>query len=286
MRTEAGSVTVQHAGRPSTMSSAPQALNSLGRTPRSGQSGAMDDEPELYIIDPSGRPGAAEWREDHERQKAAARARYLELVVAEIELLGAVEDPALLTDSLFALLFVHRYRDDHECSCSCHPRLPTSDLHDFGFACPCGFTADERRASFERSQAEVDAYWDSTEGQAATARREAEEAELATWIADQPGVGVASHASSTRQAGGIWPAVSVERRGSALNAARGSTPPSDAEFGRRCHWQCWNSSRSRRRGLDGGDALGLVGAAVGRRRIQAEPPQQGAVGDRRHRGDQ
>lgn len=91
------------------------------------------------------------------------------------------------------LLFVHRYRDGHECGCSCHPQLPTSDLHDFGFACPCALTADERRAGYERWQADMDAFWDSPEGRAETARHAAEDAELAAWVADRPGVEVRSH---------------------------------------------------------------------------------------------
>lgn len=153
----------------------------------------MEDEPELYIVDPSQWPGAAEWREAHDRQKAVARARYLELIAAGVELLGAVEDPAHWAGSLFELLFVHRHGDGHECACSCHPRLPTSDLHDFGFACPCSLTPEERRASFERWRAEIDAYWESPEGSAATAQRAAEDAELAVWIADHPGVEVTSH---------------------------------------------------------------------------------------------
>ncbi len=153
----------------------------------------MDDEPELYIVDPSAWPGAAEWREKHERQKATARARYLELVAAEFEVLGASEDPARSAASLFDLLFVHRHDDGHECACGCHPRLPSSDLHDFGFACPCGLTPEERRARFDEWRAGMDAYWESPEGRTETARHEAEEAELAAWIADHPGVEVTSH---------------------------------------------------------------------------------------------
>ena len=56
------------------------------------QSGGLDDEPELVIVDPSAWPGANEWRERHEREKAVARTRYLALVTAEVELSVWVAD--------------------------------------------------------------------------------------------------------------------------------------------------------------------------------------------------
>lgn len=153
----------------------------------------MGDEPELFIVDPSDWPGAEEWRERHEREKATARARYLQLVTAEVELLGGVPDPIGFAERLFAGLFVHRDEDGHECACSCHPHLPTSDHHDFGFACNCGLSPEERRERFTAWRASMDAYWESDEGRAETARREAEEAELAVWVADHQGVEVTSH---------------------------------------------------------------------------------------------
>ena len=153
----------------------------------------MGDEPELYIVDPSDWPGAKEWRERHEREKATARARYLALVTAEVELLGGVHDPVGFAERLFEVLFVHRYDDGHECACSCHPQLPTSDHHDFGFSCNCGLSPEERRERFAALRADMDAYWESAEGRAETARREAEEAELAVWVADHAGVEVTWH---------------------------------------------------------------------------------------------
>lgn len=153
----------------------------------------MGDEPDLYIVDPSDWPGAEEWRERHEREQATARARYLALVTAEVELLGGVHDPVGLAERLFEVLFVHRYDDGHECACSCHPQLPTSDHHDFGFSCNCGLSPEERRERFAAWRADMDAYWESAEGRAETARREAEEAELAVWVADHAGVEVTSH---------------------------------------------------------------------------------------------
>lgn len=108
----------------------------------------MDDEPELYIIKPSDWPGADEWRAEHERQKAESRARYLDLVTAEMDAAGA-DDPAAKAEALFGLLFTHGHDHDHDCGCGCHPHLPTSDFHDYGFSCPCLQTPEERRASME-----------------------------------------------------------------------------------------------------------------------------------------
>lgn len=153
----------------------------------------MGDEPELFIVDPSDWPGAEEWRERRERERTTARARYLELMTAEVELLGGVDDPGGLAQRLSDVLFVHHDEDGHECPCSCHPHLPSSDLHDFGFACSCGLSAEERRERFAEWRASMDAYWESSEGRAESARREAEDAELAVWIADHPGVEVTSH---------------------------------------------------------------------------------------------
>ena len=122
-----------------------------------GQAGGVGDEPELFIVDPSDWPGAEEWRERRERERTTARVRYLELMTAEVELLGGVEDPGGLAQRLFDVLFVHHDEDGHECACSCHPHLPSSDLHDFGFACNCGLDPEERRERFAAWRASVDA---------------------------------------------------------------------------------------------------------------------------------
>jgi hypothetical protein len=43
------------------------------------------------------------------------------------------------------------YLDSGErCGCSCHPRLPDSDLHDYGFDCVCTRTPEERRRVFQQ----------------------------------------------------------------------------------------------------------------------------------------
>lgn len=157
-----------------------------------GQCGDVEDEPELYVVKPSDWPGADEWRAKHESDKAEARGRYLQLATAELDASG-VADPAALAESLFDLLFMHGRQDDRDCACGCHPHLPASDFHDFGFACPCSQSPGERSANANEWRAEIDAYWASPEGRATTAQRQAEEAELAVWIADHPGVELTSH---------------------------------------------------------------------------------------------
>lgn len=79
------------------------------------------------------------------------------------------------------------------CSCSCHPHLPSSDLHDFGFDCTCTRTRDQRRESFQQLLNGIDEYWQSPEGLAVRAADEAAEKELQTWLAQQPAVMVHSH---------------------------------------------------------------------------------------------
>lgn len=91
-------------------------------------------------------------------------------------------------------LFVVRGPERAEpCQCSCHPRPPTSDFHDYGDACPCQQTAEERRRHWEEWEKKNDRYSASPEGRAITARRQAEEDELAAWIASDPGVVVTSY---------------------------------------------------------------------------------------------
>ena len=58
------------------------------------------------------------------------------------------------------VLTVWRYIDSGEqCRCSCHPRLPDSDLHDYGFDCVCARTPEERRRGFQQWLDDIDAFW-------------------------------------------------------------------------------------------------------------------------------
>jgi hypothetical protein len=49
----------------------------------------MDEEPEMYVVDVSNVPGAAERREQVERERAEARRRYREHLAAVFDLHGA-----------------------------------------------------------------------------------------------------------------------------------------------------------------------------------------------------
>jgi hypothetical protein len=153
----------------------------------------VGEEPELYVFDFSNAPGAAEYRERLERDRAEARRRYRDHLAAVFDLHGA-PDPGVLSDVALDALTDWRYIDSGErCSCSCHPRLPESDLHDYGFGCVCARTPEDRRRAWDEWRNDLDAFWESSEGQRIKAAERAEEAELEAWLAAQPGVVVHSH---------------------------------------------------------------------------------------------
>jgi hypothetical protein len=133
-------------------------------------------------------------------QRDESRRRYVgELTTVLVELGLGADDAVRWAESVFDRLFVvPRRRDTTEdegepCFCSCHPRVPTTDLHDYGFDCPCQQTPDERRRSWDEWRAGMDEYWDSAEGRALRAEREAEEDELVSWLAGHPDVAVRSY---------------------------------------------------------------------------------------------
>jgi hypothetical protein len=62
-----------------------------------------------------------------------------------------VADPGELADAALDALTVWRYVDSGErCWCSCHPRLPETDLHDYGFDCVCVRAPEERGRAFRQ----------------------------------------------------------------------------------------------------------------------------------------
>lgn len=136
-----------------------------------------------------------EWRAALSRQRDEADARHREWLRSKLASLSSPElDPAGLVDVVFETLFVvRRVEGGDQCRCSCHPQLPTSDLHDFGFDCPCQRTAAERRAWWDAWTAERDAYWASPEGLAASAARQSEEDELKAWVEGDAGIDLSSH---------------------------------------------------------------------------------------------
>lgn len=74
------------------------------------------------------------------------------------------------------------------CRCSCHPQLPTSDRHDYGFDCMCMKTREQRKRIYTSLRQFSEAYWESPEGRAVTAAKRAENADLQEWLATQPDV--------------------------------------------------------------------------------------------------
>jgi hypothetical protein len=108
--------------------------------------------------------------------------------------LHSSEDPEALADVALDALTLWRHVDNGTpCSCSCHPRLPESDFHDYGFGCSCTRTARERQRALDKWRNETAAFWQSPEGKQISAAERTAEAELETWLATQRGVVVHSH---------------------------------------------------------------------------------------------
>lgn len=153
----------------------------------------MDEEPELYIVDFSDSESAADYRRQIEQHRAVARRRYHDYLAATFDLHGH-DNPNALADVALDALTGWRYVESGEpCPCSCHPRLPDSDFHDYGFGCSCARTAEDRHRAWEKWRSDRDAFWQSPEGQQIVAAERADEAELQAWLAAQHGVTVHSH---------------------------------------------------------------------------------------------
>jgi hypothetical protein len=153
----------------------------------------VGEEPEIYVFDFSDAPGAAEARERIERARTEARQRYRDHLAAVFDLHGT-PDPAALVDVALDALTAWRYVDSGErCRCSCHPRLPESDFHDYGFGCICVQAPEDRRRAFDAWRSDIRAFWRSPERQQIRAAERAAEAELEAWLTAQRGVVVHSH---------------------------------------------------------------------------------------------
>ncbi|BCI78817.1 hypothetical protein MTY66_04420 [Mycolicibacterium sp. TY66] len=136
---------------------------------------------------------AAENRERSEHARAQARARYLAYLATVLDQRG-VADPVGVADAvLVALTEWPDIETGQLCPCSCHPQLPSSDLHDFGFACNCTRTRDQRRDSVRELLNSIDEYWQSPEGLAVRAADNAADQELQAWLAHQQDVVVNSY---------------------------------------------------------------------------------------------
>jgi hypothetical protein len=153
----------------------------------------VDEEPTLEVTDVSDAPAAAEYRQRLERARVQARRRYHDHLAAALQQYGAT-DPNALADIALDALTVWRYVDSGEpCLCSCHPRLPETDLHDYGFDCVCAHTPQERRRVFDKWRNGIEAFWNSPDGMRIAEAERAADAALQTWLAAQRGVVVYSH---------------------------------------------------------------------------------------------
>jgi hypothetical protein len=153
----------------------------------------VSQEQELCAIDFSDDQGAVDYRERVERARREARRRYRDHLAATLAR-HDVADPFELADAALDALTVWRYVDSGErCRCSCHPRLPESDLHDYGFDCVCARTREERRRAFQQWLDDIKAFWQSPDGQQIKAAEQADEAALQAWLAGQSGIVVHSH---------------------------------------------------------------------------------------------
>jgi hypothetical protein len=158
----------------------------------------VEEEPDLYVKDFSNSPHAAEYRERIENARREARRRYHDHLTAEFGLRG-VPSAGEVADAALEALTVWRYVDSGErCTCSCHPRLPETDLHDYGFSCVCSRMPEDRRHAFDTWRHDIQACWETPEGQGIKAAEQADEAELQAWLAAQSGVIVHDH-------GGLMP---------------------------------------------------------------------------------
>lgn len=142
----------------------------------------------MYIFEPRGLPGAEEWRAERERTRSEARRVHRSRLIDALAAAG-LGDPEWVADVSMAALFVYNAVETGEpCLCSCHPRVPEGDLHDYGRSCPCTRTKEQRAAWWKDWRKEMDEYWDSPEGRAVRQERRRHEDELRRWLADDGGM--------------------------------------------------------------------------------------------------
>lgn len=138
-------------------------------------------------------PTAAEYRERSERARVEARSRYRDHLTEVLHGRGILEAAAMAAVVLDALT-EWRYIDSGErCTCSCHPRLPDSDRHDYGFGCVRTRTREQRRSSFHQALNAIRESWQSPSSEQSRAANQAAEGELQAWLTEHPGVVVHSH---------------------------------------------------------------------------------------------
>lgn len=156
-------------------------------------SNTVDQEPEHETPPVAEGSGADGYRERTERARSEAYSRYRAHLAAVFDRHGVGAPGELAEVALDALTVWHYIDSGERCRCSCHPRLPDSDLHDYGFDCVCTRTPEARRRAFNQWRNSIAEFWESPEGQRITAAEQAADAELAAWLAHQTGVTVHSH---------------------------------------------------------------------------------------------
>lgn len=143
--------------------------------------------------DDLGLPTAAEYQRRREQALAQAHVRY-RAYLGEVLDARDVEDAAAVAEVTLEALTQWRDIETGElCRCSCHPQLPDTDRHDFGFNCRCTHTSEQRRTSFQQALNAIQEFWQSPQGLQSRAATEAAERELQDWLAHQQGVVVHSH---------------------------------------------------------------------------------------------
>ncbi|BBZ50339.1 hypothetical protein H7H82_13915 [Mycobacterium heidelbergense] len=145
----------------------------------------VDDHPQL--------PTAAQYRERSQRTRVETRSRYRDHLARVLSDMDVDDAQVVAKIALDALTEWRDIETGELCSCSCHPQLPSNDLHDLGFACNCTRTRRQRRESFRGLLNAGDEYWQSPEGLQLRAADEAAEDELQAWLVQQQGVVVDSH---------------------------------------------------------------------------------------------
>ena len=149
--------------------------------------------PWIVVDDDTVPPTAAEYRERSERARIEARSRHRDHLT-EVLVGRGFAAASVVADMVLDALTEWRYIDSGErCTCSCHPRLPDSDRHDYGFDCVCTRTCEQRRASFHKALSEIRDLWQSHNGEQTRAATQAAEAELQAWLSQHAGVVVQSH---------------------------------------------------------------------------------------------
>lgn len=152
-----------------------------------------DHGPEARVIKFDGRAGD-EWRDQQEQHRQESRRLYVGHLAPVLARLGVDGDAdGAASEILDALCRWSDVEGGDACRCSCHPRLPESDLHGYGFDCGCRHTFEERRAHWNSWMASIDEYWASPDGQRVTAARQAEEDDLQRWLHAHPDVEVSTH---------------------------------------------------------------------------------------------